>query len=639
MGRSVRATLAGIEALKGAHAKTRRALDDKIWTQQDIADKAGVSAKTVQRFWNGTGVDEAYARSICLVLDVKLVEVIDATPCVEPTELDRSGQGDRSGQKGIKPKRLVGAGVLSSVTAWVGRDELLDRLHAQLIADSAPKVMALVGQGGIGKTSLAAKLVERVGVDLPRGRVLPECPYDGVLLLETKNQAGDLIAEIINGLGLDAEKVDPAQRVEAILRVLQDQVWLVVLDNLEDMLHPSDHEQVGSATVPEVGELLNGLVYKPHQSRVVLTSRELPRDLTEQRGQNSRVNPRLVFVQEVKGTNKQAGAELLWDLGVVDDLAKREEIALRVAGHVFVLTQLATFAESELDGNLYCYLEQHPELYTDDVSKILKVQLARLTEEQCQMLKRMCVSRFARDIYSLTFFRLYEDDWETSGKFAAFIDKSIQFSDSEQTDTQGLIDKLVMASLIEKVFDSYRQIRIYCLHPVVENFLQANFREELPLRFQELRTVYERIYERNDEILNPAITELLLRGMSFLIRKDMEDSGIKPSQILESIQSQDETFEAKVEPSMSGADSIALKDTKLETIVNILHYFLRKFEGLGLGDCQFIAEVHYRLMQLEIKRHNPTAAQTHYTTAQTLYTQLGAAKDLEKIEQEWNALE
>jgi hypothetical protein len=37
-------------------------------------------------------------------------------------------------------------------------------------------------------------------------------------------------------------------------------------------------------------------------------------------------------------------------------------------------------------------------------------------------------------------------------------------------------------------------------------------------------------------------------------------------------------------------------------------------------------------MALETKCHNPTAAHI-------LCTQLGAAKDREKIEQEWNALE
>jgi tetratricopeptide (TPR) repeat protein len=58
-----------------------------------------------------------------------------------------------------------------------------------------------------------------------------------------------------------------------------------------------------------------------------------------------------------------------------------------------------------------------------------------------------------------------------------------------------------------------------------------------------------------------------------------------------------------------------------------------------LGDRRKIAEANWDLARLETKRHNPTAAQTHYTIAHNLYTQLGAAKDLKKIEQEWNALE
>jgi hypothetical protein len=49
-----------------------------------------------------------------------------------------------------------------------------------------------------------------------------------------------------------------------------------------------------------------------------------------------------------------------------------------------------------------------------------------------------------------------------------------------------------------------------------------------------------------------------------------------------------------------------------------------------VADRPHVAGFHYRLMQLETKRHNPTAAHTLYTKAHTLYTQLGAAKDLEK---------
>jgi hypothetical protein len=42
--------------------------------------------------------------------------------------------------------------------------------------------------------------------------------------------------------------------------------------------------------------------------------------------------------------------------------------------------------------------------------------------------------------------------------------------------------------------------------------------------------------------------------------------------------------------------------------------------------------MRFRLMQLEDKRNNPELAQQHYTIAHQLFTQLGAAKQIEKLE-------
>jgi hypothetical protein len=55
-----------------------------------------------------------------------------------------------------------------------------------------------------------------------------------------------------------------------------------------------------------------------------------------------------------------------------------------------------------------------------------------------------------------------------------------------------------------------------------------------------------------------------------------------------------------------------------------------------LGMIWHIAETNYDLAQLYRAKANPQLAQQHYTTAHQLFTQLGAMKDLEKIEQEWN---
>jgi hypothetical protein len=45
---------------------------------------------------------------------------------------------------------------------------------------------------------------------------------------------------------------------------------------------------------------------------------------------------------------------------------------------------------------------------------------------------------------------------------------------------------------------------------------------------------------------------------------------------------------------------------------------------------------NYDLARLERQRNNPELAQQHYNTAHQIFQQLGAAKDLERIEREWH---
>jgi tellurite resistance-related uncharacterized protein len=55
-----------------------------------------------------------------------------------------------------------------------------------------------------------------------------------------------------------------------------------------------------------------------------------------------------------------------------------------------------------------------------------------------------------------------------------------------------------------------------------------------------------------------------------------------------------------------------------------------------LGETDFIAEASFRIAQVWQKRNNPELAQQHYNTAHQIFQQLGAAKDLERIEREWH---
>ncbi len=54
-----------------------------------------------------------------------------------------------------------------------------------------------------------------------------------------------------------------------------------------------------------------------------------------------------------------------------------------------------------------------------------------------------------------------------------------------------------------------------------------------------------------------------------------------------------------------------------------------------VGMPKLLAEINWHFAQLYRAKNNPDLAQQHYQTAHQLYTQLGAVKDLEKIEREW----
>jgi hypothetical protein len=101
---------------------------------------------------------------------------------------------------------------------WKGRDELLEKLKAKLtgletrfleetgfLNSTLPKVLAIIGQGGIGKTSLAVKLLEAVGVNLRspltplnKGGILEDCLYDCVMYFKVQEGTSfDDVAEFL----------------------------------------------------------------------------------------------------------------------------------------------------------------------------------------------------------------------------------------------------------------------------------------------------------------------------------------------------------------------------------------------------------------------------------------------------------
>ncbi|MEG4580730.1 hypothetical protein QUA71_14125 [Microcoleus sp. MON1_C5] len=361
-----------------------------------------------------------------------------------------------------------------SIPVWKGRDELVENLTAKLVqmlpdGTSPPKVLAIIGQGGMGKTSLAVKLAEALGVNwqksvFQKGESLPGGDYECAMYFEVKegtsfdDVAGFLLSE---GLGIQAaEALKTAdEKIAKIMAGLQQTRCLLVLDNLESILHPAVDAgnpdilaaaQVHRAISPDLGKLLNALVYQQHQSQTILTSREVPADLAHTRYPGLAPDSELVHIEVLRGVDFAAGVEILQQRRLTDTLADLKWISQRVEGHVFLLTQLAALGKGKPG-----YLRKHPELVTKNAEPMLREQLARQSEVARDLLRRMCVLRVPIDVRGLTFLRLYTDDWEKEQRLfiAAQSNKRVEFTDKEISETEKILKPLVDSSLVENVYD------------------------------------------------------------------------------------------------------------------------------------------------------------------------------------------
>jgi hypothetical protein len=392
--------------------------------------------------------------------------------------------------------KLFGAEQIREIPLWVGRDALLTELRGELWVGC--KVIVLVGQGGIGKTSLAVKLLESIGVEACGHRLSVDCLFSRVLYVRVhEGMSFDAtVAALVQGLDIAlSDGMKSEQMIDTVIGGLQRCRTLVVLDNLENVL------SMGKSLSEEWGQLLWALVDRDHFSQVIITSREHPVDLADRGGK-----PDLTLVKTwlISGISVEDSITLLRQEGVRDEPEDLRWAAERVGGHVQILTFLANIAANEDSG----FLRKHPDLVTNRAGPTVNAQLKRQTGEARSLLEKMCILRSEINIKELTFLRLYNCGLFQDVRFLGlkWWKRSIQFNDREIDKTQLIVNNLSCCSLIEVWWNQEKKEKYYSLHNVISESMKMKMK--IKGRIPDLMQNAYWLYRDEIEAINPRAREL-----------------------------------------------------------------------------------------------------------------------------------
>ena len=351
----------------------------KRFTQAELSERANLSIRTIRKIREGSvPVDESSVKTLFNVFGLELETADYGQP--EPTPQEPEPQLVPLVQR-VTAK--IDWGEKPDTALFFGRTEELATLSQWVMTEQC-RVVTLLGMGGIGKTSLAAKLTDQIHdqFDYVIWRSLREAPPLEEILVRLIQFLSDQQETEINlptRLG---------ERLIRLLHYLREHRCLLVLDNLESILQAESTGQFRDG-YEGYGELIQRIGGTEHQSCLLLTSRECPRELAPMAGDRLPVR-----LWSVGGIDPAAGREILKTKGLYleDTEGQSQELIRRYSGNPQALHLVATAIQREFLGDVDDFLEEEGAA-VEDVRTLLDQHLTRLAPLERSILFWLAINR------------------------------------------------------------------------------------------------------------------------------------------------------------------------------------------------------------------------------------------------------
>jgi transcriptional regulator with XRE-family HTH domain len=182
----------------------RRRRHELALTQDGLADRAGVSVRTIRNLESGRGTNPApHTRGA-------VIAVLGRPPSSTPET----------------PAQLP-----ADISVFLGREDELRELHSRMVQpNSAPLIIVVSGPAGVGKTALTVRLAHRLRDQFADGQIYVDLRgYDP----DRPMSQEDALVSLLEALGVPPQEIplDAGARTAAYRSALAGRRVLIGLDN------------------------------------------------------------------------------------------------------------------------------------------------------------------------------------------------------------------------------------------------------------------------------------------------------------------------------------------------------------------------------------------------------------------------
>ncbi len=293
-----------------------------------------------------------------------------------------------------KPKFSENWGEAVDINGFQGREKEISELNGWIVHREC-RLIAVLGLGGIGKTILAAKIVEQVRNN-----------FDYIIWRSLRNspQLNDILTEILqflrneNRIDFYLENDNHNKKILYLIDVLRKHRCLIILDNVESLFSSSkgkEHELVGKYQdgYQNYGDFFQKVGETSHKSCLLLTSREKPLEVAILEGKKLPVK-----VLQLTGLNFKDAKAILHDKGFTDSICSEEELRELVklySGNPLALKIVATTLYDLFNNNVAEFLKQIDQKTAvyGNIRTLLEEQFNRLSELEKQLMYWFAINR------------------------------------------------------------------------------------------------------------------------------------------------------------------------------------------------------------------------------------------------------